>query len=347
MTWRNVPILRKVIVEDYNDWFSCIRTWILGTIRWMAPEICTPPPEASSYESDMWSFGCMVLETTSGREPWIDQYPEDILLFRALQRKENASVFTRICSNQAGPSHIRELLLRCCAWSKSDRPRFTHILNDFRTQDDGETFSDARADCMSVDSPTSDDQPVSENEYEEPSGNYQESLQTPTNRSFDTPDRIFHRRTTVPEPTRPQARLTGEVFTSKGTASGRPIYEGVKGGRYYLTPSGSKVYLHKWIRPLRSLLFFCSLIFWSSINVFSFFLSDNDTCIIYWSFKNILHTSQKKNTAIKFSKLLLKEIDDCPASFVGTISALDSRTNEQRSRSISDFDRRHSNRFQR
>ena len=211
----------------------------------MAPEICTPPAEASSYESDVWSYGCIVLETTSGREPWIDQFPDDSLLFRALQRQDNAAMFARICSNQAGPSHLRDLLARCCTWSKTNRPRFSNILNNFRPQldddDDGEdTFSDAMAAPMSVESATPYEQSFSESEHKE-------NIRTPTIHRFGRSDRVHQESNSVPEPepVRRQARLTGEVFSSKGSASGRPIYEGVKGGRYYLTPSGSKVYLHK------------------------------------------------------------------------------------------------------
>ncbi|CAF4683705.1 unnamed protein product, partial [Rotaria sp. Silwood2] len=50
-----------------------------GTIRWMAPELCSPPPEPSSFSSDVWSYGCIILETTSAREPWIDQFNDDSL----------------------------------------------------------------------------------------------------------------------------------------------------------------------------------------------------------------------------------------------------------------------------
>jgi serine/threonine protein kinase len=84
--------------------------YILGTIRWMAPELCTPPPEPSSYPSDVWSYGCIILEISSAREPWIDQFNDDSLLFRALQRKENAPIFARLCANQSGPSYLRQLL---------------------------------------------------------------------------------------------------------------------------------------------------------------------------------------------------------------------------------------------
>ena len=40
-------------------------------------------------------------------------------------------------------------------------------------------------------------------------------------------------------------RFTGEVMATRGTANGRPIYEGARGGQYYMTESGNKSYLRK------------------------------------------------------------------------------------------------------
>ena len=94
----------------------------------MAPEICTPPPESSSYESDVWSYGCVILEITSAREPWTAEFHDDSSLFRALQRRENAPIFARICTNQLAPTHLRDLLTQCCTWSKMNRPSFVDIL---------------------------------------------------------------------------------------------------------------------------------------------------------------------------------------------------------------------------
>ncbi|CAF3134777.1 unnamed protein product [Rotaria sp. Silwood2] len=73
-------------------------------------------------ENHLDNYGCIILETTTGRERWIDQFNDDAILFRALQRKENVSVFARICANEFGPSHICKLLIQCCAWSKPNRP---------------------------------------------------------------------------------------------------------------------------------------------------------------------------------------------------------------------------------
>lgn len=113
--------------------------------------------------------------------------------------------------------------------------------------DDQDTFSDAMVDLMSADSHTPHERSFSEKECDEPLVEYKENIRTPTIRSFVMLDRVHQQRNSAleQEPVRRRARLTGEVFSSKGSASGRPIYEGVKGGRYYLTPSGTKVYLHK------------------------------------------------------------------------------------------------------
>ena len=207
----------------------------------MAPEICTPPPEQSSYESDVWSYGCIILETISAREPWIDQYQTDSLLFRALQRRENAPIFARICANQTGPSHLCQLLSQCCVWSKANRPTFNDIIKYFKTKEQGHIHLEDDADAMSIDCPLSYQHFHREKDDDDPIVDYKENIQRPSSRSLEVQDNVDNSRTI----TRHQGRLTGEVYTSRGSASGRPIYEGVKGGRYYLTPSGTKVYLHK------------------------------------------------------------------------------------------------------
>ncbi|CAF4087441.1 unnamed protein product [Adineta steineri] len=197
-----------------------------GTIRWMAPELCAPPPEPSSYLSDVWSYGCIILEITSAREPWIEQFNDDSLLFRALQRKENASVFNNVCANQSGPSHLCHLLIQCCSWLKTDRLQFIDILQKFTTEDDQ---------TMSVGSPVASKESFFDKYDDIPIFDYKKKIQPQLEKTSDDSDKLINHK----------GRLTGEVYTSRGTANGRPIYQGTKGGLYYLTSTGSKIYLHK------------------------------------------------------------------------------------------------------
>ncbi|CAF4324967.1 unnamed protein product [Adineta steineri] len=199
---------------------------MIGTIRWMAPELCAPPPEPSSYLSDVWSYGCIILEITSAREPWIEQFNDDSLLFRALQRKENASLFNHVCTNQPGPLHLRQLLIQCCSWLKTDRLQFTDILQKFTTEDDQ---------TMSVGSPVASKESFFDKYDDIPIFDYKKKIQPQLEKTSDDSDKLINHK----------GRLTGEVYTSRGTANGRPIYQGVKGGLYYLTSTGSKIYLHK------------------------------------------------------------------------------------------------------
>lgn len=192
----------------------------------MAPEICTPPPELSSYFSDVWSYGCIILEVLSNREPWIDQYKEDIDLFCALQRRENATNFIRICNNYRGPDHLCKLLLKCCSWSKVDRPRFVEILSTFCVEND---------DCLQMKEDTHSPMNIDDDQ------NMDSDTVVENSRDID----VKYHQKQHPTSKSNIGRLTGEIYTSKGNASGRPIYEGPRGGRYYLSPSGSKVYLNK------------------------------------------------------------------------------------------------------
>jgi hypothetical protein len=81
---------------------------------------------------------------------------------------------------------------------------------------------------MSIDTPVPYEGSIYETDHEDTFVDFKENIRIPSSRSQ-----------------KHQGRLTGEVYTSRGNASGRMIYEGPQGGRYYLTASGSKVYLYK------------------------------------------------------------------------------------------------------
>jgi serine/threonine protein kinase len=49
---------------------SSLNTTVLGTRKYMAPERLRAQPYGRS--SDIWSFGLIVLECITGRQPWSD-----------------------------------------------------------------------------------------------------------------------------------------------------------------------------------------------------------------------------------------------------------------------------------
>lgn len=44
----------------------------MGTIFWMAPELLNTN-NGSSFKSDIWSIGCLVMEMWSGLRPWVGE----------------------------------------------------------------------------------------------------------------------------------------------------------------------------------------------------------------------------------------------------------------------------------
>lgn len=104
---------------------------ILGAIRWLAPELCFNPPERSSFASDIWAYGCLILEIATQDLPWIKEYERNRELMKALAEKRNAANFQQICREQRAPKKFIEILCACCTWPKHNRPCFVDIIQDF------------------------------------------------------------------------------------------------------------------------------------------------------------------------------------------------------------------------
>ncbi|KIJ06248.1 hypothetical protein PAXINDRAFT_55327, partial [Paxillus involutus ATCC 200175] len=56
------------ILEEYNE-TSYFKSYRPGSIRWVAPELLGPSPRPS-VESDIYSYGCVMLHMLSGKAPY-------------------------------------------------------------------------------------------------------------------------------------------------------------------------------------------------------------------------------------------------------------------------------------
>ncbi|UJR34494.1 hypothetical protein I4U23_021902 [Adineta vaga] len=102
-----------------------------GAIRWLSPELCANNRERSSYMSDVWAYGCVLLEIITKKVPWEDMFENMYDLMDALAREKNANIFEKFCYNQNAPDNFHKMLRSCCAWSRNNRPNFVKIIKDF------------------------------------------------------------------------------------------------------------------------------------------------------------------------------------------------------------------------
>ena len=109
---------------------------IAGAIRWLAPELCFDPPQRSSPSSDVWAYGCVILEITTNDLPWAQKYHRHSSLMKDLADKKNAIVFQEIARDQEAPKKLINILCACCTWSKHNRPNFVEIIQSFHTVSD-------------------------------------------------------------------------------------------------------------------------------------------------------------------------------------------------------------------
>ncbi|CAF0856960.1 unnamed protein product [Adineta steineri] len=73
--------------------------------RWLAPELCSNDPEGCSFMSDVWAYGCVLLEIITKKLPWNKLY------------KTNDEV---------------KILRACYTWSKKNQPNITKIIKHFQ-----------------------------------------------------------------------------------------------------------------------------------------------------------------------------------------------------------------------
>jgi serine/threonine protein kinase len=96
---------------------------VLGTAAYMSPEQARGKPV--DRRTDVWSFGCVLFETLSGRKPFDGETVSDIMV-SVLSREPDWSALPA-----ATPVRIRELLRRCL---RKDPERRLHDVADARIE---------------------------------------------------------------------------------------------------------------------------------------------------------------------------------------------------------------------
>ncbi|CAF1657257.1 unnamed protein product [Adineta ricciae] len=119
--------LSKVVKDSDIPFSNAAR----GAIRWWAPELCASHREPPSYSSDVWAYGCVLLEIITKKYPWEDFIGDNGALMDALADDRNIKAFEHFCYNLNAPDNFHKILRSCCSWSKNHRPNFKRIINDF------------------------------------------------------------------------------------------------------------------------------------------------------------------------------------------------------------------------
>ncbi|CAF0992361.1 unnamed protein product [Didymodactylos carnosus] len=225
----------------------------IGTDAWLAPELCLDRPERSSFPSDVWAFGCILLEVISKKTPWKDQYQNDRVLLNALAKPENAIIFENICPTQRAPKKLRTILCRCCAWQKAVRPKFSTITSDLSSISEADLLnincgqeksllsgsSNLQPSTVITGRPTITSSSSAPKAYTNDLDNVEKSLAQIKLKSLKA-QRLSSASRQTGETEGRSANEDRIVTYDKDNA--RCIYEGPRGGLYYFNSSGRKVY---------------------------------------------------------------------------------------------------------
>lgn len=235
------------------DW-SCY----LGTERWFAPELCLIKPERSSFTSDIWAYGCVILEVVSKKVPWVDIYSSNRLLINALAERRSASTFENVCASQNAPERIRTILCQCCTWQKNRRPQFSEIIQNLAAITDADLQNinqgtEATASASALSNPT-DEKPAMKKKRVP--AKESASLPTPKAEHPEMNDVVhFMSDCQIGEPRqarKPSARSGAKEAKAQPNSeqtsridpeTGRELFKGPRGGWYYMGPNGKKIYL--------------------------------------------------------------------------------------------------------
>lgn len=224
--------------------------FFIGTQAWFAPELCLDRPERSSFTSDVWAFGCILLEIISQKVPWDDVYKNDLVLIHALATPQNANIFENICRSQRGPEKLIKVLCDCCAWEKHERPTFPTICRELSAlsdvdmhnikQEEGKPIS---SNSPGMKSSTSNKQHKTKPASKTTDQKDVESLNPViSNLKLGTPS-AKRKTSSNSQAVTSVNQSTNEEDQKYDPIKNRYLQKGSRGGWYYINSSGNKVYV--------------------------------------------------------------------------------------------------------
>lgn len=246
------------------------RRTAVGSTRWMAPEISQGKP--CSRKSDVWSFGCIIIEFATRELPFINL--SDSNVFVMLQ--SDTTEIPLVVDLDKIPSKIATLLSNCLKRNKDHRPSFESIKenildklseNELRKNLEHQnnvdtskrnvvkTIRDLNTKLIEDSEEVKVKMKFLENQVKELKLEKEKQAHQQATRKIYCEDQYCASSTyfepcqspsvSLKSPTSSHGTYTGMTHVSRGSANGRPILQGPRGGLYYISGSGSRVHVKK------------------------------------------------------------------------------------------------------
>lgn len=205
-----------------------------GSLRWMSPEISKGL--SGSTKSDVWSFGCLLMEILNQKIPFEDL--DEQAVFSMLQSDESEIPFDK---NYILDSSfvLGSLILKCLKKQPRDRPYFDEIsklIENCHNDDFNINLKSNKAESKLCSIKYLSEK-IEELEKKIDSLSLHGQCQsTPIPFSFAMPENKLNQTSFNDE-------SASEFYISKGTANGRQVHEGPRGGRFVYTTNGKKRYI--------------------------------------------------------------------------------------------------------
>lgn len=93
---------------------------IKGSPYWMAPEVVLQ--QGHSFSSDIWSFGCLLIEMSTGKPPWSEYSKKAVDVIKLI------SIPGKLPKFPQGPTQLLELIAACINRNPEERPTADQIM---------------------------------------------------------------------------------------------------------------------------------------------------------------------------------------------------------------------------